>query len=150
MGFGEAVKSFYGRYVDFQTRSSRSEYWWVILFMVIVYVVLAIPVMMSMGSMDPDVLEAGDYSGLSMISFVPLGIFALANIIPGIALAVRRLHDLDKSGWLYLIVIIGGIIPIVSFLISIGWIVVMCFRGTVGDNRFGPDPLGASMGDTFS
>ena len=58
----------------------------------------------------------------------------LALLLPGLAVAVRRLHDLDRTGWWWLIVftVIGIIVLIVWF----------CMRGTVGPNRFGPDQLG--------
>ncbi len=51
-----------------------------------------------------------------------------------LAVQVRRLHDIDKSGWN----IFWFIIPFVGFILMIVW---YCRRGTVGDNRFGPDPL---------
>jgi len=147
MGFVGAIKSFYGRYVDFKTRSSRSEFWWVALFQVIVVVLLMIPVMGGVMSVvaelgpdpDPMALYGTLFSGpFGML----LGLFAVVNIIPGIALGVRRIHDFDKSGWLYLVVVIGSLIPILGMLVSVGWIVVNCIRGTVGPNKFGDDPLG--------
>jgi uncharacterized membrane protein YhaH (DUF805 family) len=57
----------------------------------------------------------------------------LALMLPGIAVSIRRLHDLDRTGWwlLILFTIIGAILLLVWF----------CMRGTVGPNRFGPDPL---------
>jgi len=51
-----------------------------------------------------------------------------------LAVQVRRLHDIDKSGWN----ILWFIIPLVGLVLTILW---FCRRGTVGDNRFGPDPL---------
>jgi uncharacterized membrane protein YhaH (DUF805 family) len=58
----------------------------------------------------------------------------LALFLPSLAVSVRRLHDLDRSGWWILLV----------FVILIGWIVLIvwnCTKGTPGPNRFGPDPL---------
>ena len=138
MGFVEAVKSFYGRYFDFDGRSSRSEYWWVQLFYIIMIIVLIIPFVMGiMGA------ESGNVSdGAAMLSFVPLVLFVLAGIIPMIAVTVRRFHDQDKSGWMYLL----SFIPYVGGIVII---VFMCLEGTRGENRFGPDPL-ESMYDTFS
>ncbi len=138
MGFVEAVKSFYGRYFDFSTRSSRSEYWWVQLFYIRMRDVLIIPFVMGiMGA------ESGNVSdGAAMLSFVPLVLFVLAGIIPMIAVTVRRFHDQDKSGWMYLL----SFIPYVGGIVII---VFMCLEGTRGENRFGPDPL-ESMYDTFS
>lgn len=68
----------------------------------------------------------------------PVGsIWALANLIPSIAIGVRRLHDTDHSGWWLLIVFI----PLVGALVLLYWFVI---RGTAGTNRFGSDPLGPS------
>ena len=62
-------------------------------------------------------------------------LFGLATILPSLAVAVRRLHDLDRTGWWIFI----GLIPLIGWIILIIW---YCTRGTVGPNRFGPDPLG--------
>ncbi len=137
MDFVEAIKSFYGRYFDFATRSSRSEYWWVQLFNFILVIVLIVPMFMMFG------VSGGDPSGSAMfMAFAPVGLFLLINIIPGIAVTVRRFHDQDKSGWFYLL----------SFIPYVGGIVVivfMCLRGTSGPNRFGEDPL-QPIGDIFN
>lgn len=128
MDFIAASKEGFIRYFDFRTRSSRSEYWWFTLFVILVSIVAAI-IDMTLFSVDAD----GDG---------PAGIiWSLATIIPGIALAVRRLHDINRSGWWYLLI----------FAIIIGWIVLLiwfCTEGTDGSNRFGEDPLG-SWADTF-
>ena len=67
-------------------------------------------------------------------TYSPLNSLAgLALFLPGIAVSIRRLHDLDRTGWwlLLILTIIGGIVLLAWF----------CMRGTVGPNRFGPDPL---------
>jgi len=76
-----------------------------------------------------------------LISFLLL-IAALIMVIFMLMQSIKRLHDLDKSGW-YLLIRLASIIPL------IGWIIVLCFdlylffvKGTTGPNRFGPDPLG--------
>ncbi len=117
MGFMEAVKSCFRRYVDFQGRSPRSEYWWFTLFNIIVILVLA------------------GASGIIPILGIALLIYYLAMILPALAVTIRRFHDLDKSGWFILI----QLIPIVGPFIILYW---FCLKGTDGDNRFGPDPLG--------
>jgi len=70
-----------------------------------------------------------------------IGVFYLGIIIPSIAIAIRRLHDLDKSGWFYLL----ALVPLVSLILLV-W---FCMKGTDGPNRFGPDPLGGNM-DVFN
>ena len=119
MGFVDATKSFFSRYVDFAGRSSRSEYWWPQLAIIIGLVVLGL-----LGGL------LGETIGGAI-----LGIAYLAIIIPSIAIGVRRLHDMDKSGWFYLL----ALVPIVSLLLLV-W---FCMKGTTGPNRFGPDPLGS-------
>ena len=63
------------------------------------------------------------------------GLFGLVTIIPNIAIAIRRLHDLDRTGWWILL----GFIPLIGWIILLIWYVT---KGTDGPNRFGPDHLG--------
>lgn len=70
-------------------------------------------------------------------------IFSLATFIPGIAISFRRLHDLDKSGWWLLLMLV----PLVGWVVLIYW---NCTRGTDGANRFGNDPLDPSNDDMIA
>jgi len=119
MGFVDATKSFFTRYVDFNGRSSRSEYWWATLAILLMLVAIIL---------------IGGLLGETIGSIV-IGVFYFGIILPSIAIAVRRLHDLDKSGWFYLL----SLVPIVSLILLV-W---FCTKGTAGPNRFGPDPLGS-------
>ena len=105
------------KYAEFSGRARRKEYW--------LYTLLYIIVMFGAGF-------AGAVSGGGGI--LPLLVW-LVLLIPGIAVIVRRLHDIDKSGWWSLLLLIPLIGPIVI-------IVFMCMDGTSGDNRFGADPKG--------
>ncbi|HZP75569.1 MAG TPA: DUF805 domain-containing protein [Pseudolabrys sp.] len=121
MEFGAAVVSVFSKYAIFSGRAPRSEYWWFILFYMIVSVVA----------------EIGDKMGLS---FGLLGaIWTFATLIPTIAVSTRRLHDIDRSGWWQLI----AFIPIVGWIILIIWFTRV---GTNGANRFGPDPFAGAAG----
>jgi uncharacterized membrane protein YhaH (DUF805 family) len=133
MNFTQAIVSGFKRYVDFQGRSSRSEYWWWFLFSAGTNFVLGfIQGLMEAGAGGPNAASA-IFSVLS--SLVTLAIF-----LPSLAVAVRRLHDTNRSGWWYLIVFtIIGIIPVVIWFAT---------RGTIGENRFGPDPLGTDGTNT--
>lgn len=122
MGFVEAVKAFYKNYAKFDGRSSRSEYWWAYLYFIIIYVLMLV------GS----ALLGQTLGGILAIV---LSLVILASFIPMIAVAIRRLHDVDKSGWFYLL----SFIPFVNFYILYLFII----KGTDGPNRFGPDPLGS-------
>jgi uncharacterized membrane protein YhaH (DUF805 family) len=115
MGFGQAISAGFSNYVNFRDRASRSEYWFWILFIIIADVVAGI-------------IDA--VLGIQLVT----GIFGLVTLLPNIAIAIRRLHDLDRTGWWILL----GFIPIIGWIILLIWYVT---RGTVGPNRFGPDPL---------
>ncbi|MEO0815860.1 MAG: DUF805 domain-containing protein [Pseudomonadota bacterium] len=145
VSFPDAVKLFFKNYTNFQGRSRRSEYWWVQLFLLLVLIVPYI-LMFSVGG-----LASGEPNALGLGMLAIVGIFGLAIILPGIALAVRRFHDLGQTGWLVLAFAVAGLIPIVGLIASIGQIVWFCFPGTNGPNKFGPDPrMGEVAADTFS
>ncbi len=108
------------RYAEFTGRSSRAEYWYFLLGWIVLSVLLGI----ILGVVD-SVLGLGSYK----VNIV-IVIFNLALIIPYFAVSIRRMHDVDKSGWFLLI-------PIYN-------LVLVASSGVVGDNRFGPDPKVAS------
>jgi uncharacterized membrane protein YhaH (DUF805 family) len=134
--FPEAIQLFFSRYVDFQGRSRRSEYWWVTLFNIIVFGVGTVLAMV-VGGVN---FETGEMGPLGYVFIGILGLYALGIIVPSIALFVRRLHDINQTGWIYLGLVILGFIPLIGLLASIAQIVIACIPGTVGTNKYGPDP----------
>ena len=107
-------------YINFQGRARRKAYWMFVLFNIIAAVLA--------GALD-GVLGLGGESGYGPIS----GLYSLAVFLPGLALAVRRLHDTGRTGWWMLI----GLIPV------IGWIVLLVFfvqDSQPGSNQYGPNP----------
>ena len=116
MGFDDAVKLGFSNYVNFSGRASRSEYWYWVLFVVIGQLVS--------GVIDSWIVGA----------YLLEGIFFLATILPTLSVGVRRLHDLDRSGWWVLL----DLIPVVGWIILLIW---FCIKGTDGPNRFGADRL---------
>jgi uncharacterized membrane protein YhaH (DUF805 family) len=139
------------RYAEFSGRSRRMEYWMFALLNVIVITVLMFVTFGAGGAAGMLEAEAsGDASAGLAALFGGMGllilVWILAILIPSIAVTIRRLHDRDMSGWWYLGAIIGGMIPYLGFLVSIGFLVLMALPGTPGPNRFGPDPKG--MGET--
>lgn len=134
MNFMEAVKSVYGKYATFGGRAARSEYWWFVLFNIIVaIIIMAVESMLGLGSGS----MSADGGGVSA-SYAggPLSIiWSLGNLIPSIAVGVRRLHDTDRSGWWLLI----GLIPLIGAIVLIVWFAA---KGTTGPNQHGADPLG--------
>ncbi len=145
IGFVDAVKMFFRRYTDFQGRSARAEYWWVVLFQLLAYIIFGTLFIILGGGFEAidGAIDGGGAlpAGASIIGGIVL-LFMLAVLIPNIALAVRRFHDLNQTGWLYLVFVIVGIIPLIGILASLGMIIWFCIRGTVGPNKYGEDPLG--------
>jgi len=129
VSFQNAVGLGFQHYFDFKGRSTRSEYWWWLLFVVLAGIALTI-VDMGIGIFN---YESGD----GLLS----GLFKLATLIPGLALGARRLHDINKSAWwllmwLSFLLIIPMIIPVIVLLV---W---AARQGDNGTNRYGPDPRG--------
>lgn len=130
------------RYVDFEGRSQRKEYWMFQLFQVLVYLV-CVAIMLAgvpWNDMDNPNSQPGP---LLWVGIGLAGLFWLGTLLPSIAVTVRRFHDQDQTGWLYPLYFIPYIGGIVVF-------VFMCLDGTAGDNKFGPDPKGRGAMDVFS
>lgn len=106
---------FWKNYVNFSGRTRRAGFWYPWLCLVIINIVL--------GIIDGILFQASILSG----------IFSLAVLIPGISLSTRRLHDIGKSGWWYLI----AFIPLIGGILLIIW---WAKEGDKGDNAYGPDP----------
>jgi uncharacterized membrane protein YhaH (DUF805 family) len=126
------------RYAEFDGRSRRTEYWMFTLFNLLAIFALAI-----VGGLGIALID--NASGIGGILFIPLILYALAAFIPGLAVSVRRLHDSGKSGWLLLLLIVLGLIPIVGFLASVAQIVLMCLDSDPGDNQYGPNPKASEL-----
>lgn len=124
------------RYADFSGRSRRKEYWMFVLLTIIASSVLILLGFTIFGFANAD----PNSPSFSLLGYVPFMLFYLAILIPTIAVQVRRLHDRDMSGWWLLGFYICSAIPVVGFLVSIGLLVLMCLPGTIGPNRYGPDP----------
>lgn len=127
MNMIEAVKAVFSKYATFEGRARRAEYWWFALFNLIVSVILTLLAPGHGGEMG-----MGGGMGGGLISLL----WSLATILPSIAVGVRRMHDIDRSGWWLLI----AFVPLVGMIVLI---VFAAKRGTVGPNRFGPDPIAA-------
>ena len=111
MTFTESVSVCYKKYFVFEGRASRSEYWWFQLIVAPAYIIF----------------EITD-SESSPVSFLFL-VITLLTLIPAISVGVRRLHDIDKSGW-WLLIYLTGIGAILIFY----WSVI---AGTKNDNEYG-------------
>ena len=102
MNFQTAIRSGFQNYTNFNGRASRAEYWWWALFTVILSILLS-SISDSLGNLG-----------------------SLVTLLPSIAVAIRRVHDVDRAGWFILV-------PIYN-------LVLVLRRGDSGENRFGPPP----------
>lgn len=115
VSFSEAIRMGFDKYAQFSGRSSRSEFWWWMLFAWIIG------------------LAGGVIDTLLGTMGIVDGILSLVLLIPGIAVAVRRLHDIGKGGGWYFILFI----PLVGWIIFLVW---MATDSEMAPNRFGPVP----------
>nr|WP_315229607.1 DUF805 domain-containing protein [uncultured Albidiferax sp.] len=125
--FVEALK----KYAVFSGRAQRSEYWYFFLFYVLISLALGIA--------DGLAGSYNQHAGMGLLG----GIFSIGMLLPSLGVSVRRLHDIDRSGWWLLI----ALVPVVGAIV----LLVFCVRDSQpGTNRFGPNPKDAMPGDRFS
>jgi len=108
------------KYAVFNGRARRKEYWYFVLFNVLVSIVLTM-IDHLIGTFSTD-------SGLGLLS----GIYTLAVLLPSMAVSVRRLHDTGHSGWWLFL----GVIPLVGGII----LLVFVCQDSKPDNQYGPNP----------
>ena len=135
IGFGDAVGRYYKNYFKFSGRASRAEYWWPVLMQLIVYFALIVAFVMMAGFESGS--GSGDMSGGAAALLIGGVLVLLLNVIPGYAVAARRFHDLDQTGWLVLVFVLANAIVGVSVFAQLIW---FSLRGTDGPNQYGPDP----------
>lgn len=119
MSFTDAIKTCFAKYVDFNGRARRREYWYFCLLNIAVILVLR-------------------WTGWKTFS----SFYSLAVFLPGLAVAVRRLHDIGKSGLNLLILLI----PIVGAVIVLIWEIT---DSEPGRNQYGPNPKGVTKKDIY-
>lgn len=104
MDFKTAIRTCIDKYATFSGRASRSEFWWFVLFGFLVNLAASV--------LDAAIFGSGDGAAQPIAALTSLSI-----LLPNLAVAVRRLHDIGRSGWWLLIVLI----PILGTLILIWW-----------------------------
>ncbi|MFA7603124.1 MAG: DUF805 domain-containing protein [Novosphingobium sp.] len=138
-------------------RASRQEFWMFVLFNVIVIAIFAALFLTLVGS----AALAGNYSQIGaamagaglvtmVLLIVPLYLWAILTAVASFAVTIRRFHDLNLSGWVYLPFVVLGMIPVLNFLVWIVLIVMMCLQGTKGPNKYGDDPTAPAGADVFA
>ena len=118
MGFTQAIQSGFENYINFRARASRSEYWYWALFAFF-------------GEIITSVI---DFAVLSSEIGIVNKIFGLAILIPGLAVGIRRLHDIGRSGWWTLL----WLLPVFGWIVLIAW---ACRKGDESINQYGDNPL---------
>ena len=113
------------KYAVFSGRARRKEYWFFVLFNIIISIVLAVIDGVT-GSFSPE-------AGMGLLG----GIYTLALLIRGIAVSVRRLHDTERSGWWLLI----ALVPLIGAIVLL---VFMVQDSKPGQNQYGPNPKEAT------
>ena len=104
------------KYSDFSGRSTRAEYWYFMLYNIIIAILIAF-----FG------IIIGDEQGILYI------LYLFVMFIPQLTVSVRRLHDIGKSGWIFLV----SLIPLIGFI----WMLILFTRDSdVGTNKYGPNP----------
>jgi uncharacterized membrane protein YhaH (DUF805 family) len=119
------------KYAVFDGRARRKEYWMFVLFSAIASIILSI--------LDKILgLDFGSGNSGGWLS----SLYSLAVLLPTIGVAIRRMHDTNRSGWWILI----NLIPCIGWI----WFIVLAAgEGVAGDNQYGPDPKAAERGQGF-
>lgn len=117
MSFLQAIQACFSRFFDFKGRSMRSEYWWFVLFNLLVGMCTAVFDIFVLGA-NPE-------------GFLPANTVAtIISVIPGVAVSVRRLHDVGKSGWwIFIAFTVIGLAPLIYWA---------CQPGSPDANEHGP------------
>jgi len=112
-------------YATFHGRARRREYW--------TYLAVYVPIYAGLELVD---LLTGTFDMESMMGALT-GLYVLATVIPGTAVAVRRLHDTGRSGWWLL----ASVVPLLGAIVLLFFLIQ---EGDAGDNPYGADPKAAS------
>ena len=153
MSFGEALKTCFKKYATFSGRARRSEFWWFSvlnwLLSIAAYAVVwwkmakiseiegqVAEVMFDEEKMAALTAQADSFDSTFYLLMAIIGIIGLLLLLPSLAVAVRRLHDTGKSGWLLL----AMIIPIVNIVIGIMLLIYYLKDSDRNPNKFGPSP----------
>ncbi|MDR1043376.1 MAG: DUF805 domain-containing protein [Clostridiales Family XIII bacterium] len=135
-GILEAYKAYWKNYVNFKDRTSRAGYWWVILINGVISMILSAvllgPAMtaVALAAADPTQATAALFAALAGTGIIFI-IWSLANILPSLAIAVRRLHDTGKS-WIYVLLpYVGTILSVFFMRSSVAMIILGLLSGVL-------------------
>lgn len=137
MNFIDATKNYFIKWLDFSTRISRSEFWWGYLGSIVVGILVGLCIGFVSGFIAA--MMRWDVETTVNLAILPFQLYLTVAVL---SLVVRRLHDLNKSGWWLLIVL-----TIVGVFILLYW---YCKKGDEVENRFGVNPLAQEDTGSFS
>ena len=149
MSFFDSVTSAFRNYFNFSGRSTRSEYWWFFLFCIVLYL---LAFSLSFDDLQQELNKIGTqgadpFEVMQVFTTSWFGIAFFVTFIPQITISVRRLHDIDKSGWWYVgLQIAPSFLPgififnLISVMALFLFIFFMAHEGG-SDNRYGPNKL---------
>ena len=132
-------RAFTRDYAKFSGRARRKEYWGFVLFVTLTYLVMLIVLAIGISATKPDLVN--NVPQLSPVLWLVGALyvaFTIAMIVPGIAITVRRFHDIGQSGWMYVLLIALSIIPLINFVTAIIMLVMTCLDTQPGVNKWGP------------
>lgn len=124
--FDCAKKAYINNFSNLSGRARRSEYWYTVLANLVIQISLIL-LGVIFYLLSPELLSVSIFIGIIYV------LYSIAIIIPGLAMIARRLHDIGKSGWFYLI----------TFVPFVGGIIIIVFLATdsePGENKWGPKP----------
>ena len=137
MDMKSAIVNVYTNYFGFTGRAARAEFWYFVLFTWIAYLLLSIVNSFVFGMNAADI-DPANMDGMGMASLWGIGIlgglFWLASVIPSIAVSIRRLHDIGRTGWWLLLIFV----PLGGFVLLYFYIK----PSQPGANQYGPNPYG--------
>ena len=134
VSFTESIRLGFQRYFQFGGRSTRAEFWWWVLFVTVVTILLYIADVIIMD-------QLGYRTFIFEIGWLPMTLaFRLIVLIPGFAVSVRRLHDIDRRGSWVLYANLGWVLIIPGLVLTIMLLVWAIKQGDDGQNNHGPDP----------
>lgn len=153
MSFGEALKTCFKKYATFKGRARRSEFWWFSVLGWLLSIASYAVVFWKMAKLDEvqaqvsEVMfdeeklqaltaQAESYDSTFFLLIAIIGVISLLLLLPSLGVAVRRLHDVGKSGWL----LIGMIIPVVNIVVGIMLLIFYLKDSDRGTNKYGPSP----------
>jgi uncharacterized membrane protein YhaH (DUF805 family) len=130
----------YQRYFDFTGRSRRMEYWsFQLMWLIVLLLIVGITQALGFGS------GVNDSEDVHPVALTLMALWILGNLIPSLALTVRRWHDLGQTGWFTLLFGVLSAIPLIGLIPALGNIIWFFMPGVVGENKWGPDPKDANV-----